>query len=47
MRATPGSRPASASAPTKVTAARIGPTVWEDDGPIPTLNNSKTLSATA
>ena len=43
MRATDSSRPASASARTK-RGTRIGPTVCELDGPIPTLNRSKTLT---
>ncbi len=33
----------SASRPTNLSAARIGPTVCELDGPIPTLKSSKTL----
>src|SRR5205814_2253145 len=36
----------SASAWVNIRAARIGPTVCELDGPIPTLNKSKTLTAT-
>jgi hypothetical protein len=31
--------------PAKRAAARIGPTVCEEDGPIPILNKSKTLTA--
>src|SRR5690606_38921243 len=41
------SRPSWSSRSTKLLAARIGPTVCELDGPMPTLNRSKTLSATA
>ena len=28
----------------KAWAARIGPTVWEEDGPMPMLNRSTTLT---
>src|SRR5690242_7020966 len=47
MRFTRGSTPLSLRPEAKVRAARIGPTVWELDGPIPTLNISKTLIAMA
>src|SRR5579863_5650232 len=43
MRSTRGSSPAARSASTKAAAARIGPTVWEEDGPMPILNRSKAL----
>jgi hypothetical protein len=41
-----GSMPSSCSPVTKRRAAFMGPTVWELDGPMPTLNRSKTLIAT-
>src|SRR5689334_5375723 len=40
------SNPLPASRDTNACAARIGPTVCELDGPIPTLNRSKTLMVT-
>ena len=33
----------SASSSRKAPAAAIGPIVWDEDGPMPTLNMSKTL----
>ena len=43
--ATRSRRPVSCSRETKRNAARIGPTVCELDGPIPTLNRSNTEMA--
>src|SRR5436190_8574939 len=43
--ATCGIRPSSASPRANIPAAFIGPTVCELDGPMPTLNRSKTLMA--
>ena len=37
--------PEAASPSVNRFAARIGPTVWEDDGPMPMENRSSTLSA--
>src|SRR5581483_7180511 len=42
---TPASRPSSRRPQTNIPAAFIGPTVCELDGPMPTLNRSKTLIA--
>src|SRR3954466_6974070 len=42
MVATSVRRPLSSSARAKSIAARIGPTVWELEGPIPILKRSKT-----
>jgi hypothetical protein len=39
------SRPRSLTSSTKRAAARIGPTVWELDGPMPIENRSNTLIA--
>ncbi|MNO96596.1 hypothetical protein D3C76_882720 [compost metagenome] len=44
-RVTWASSPCSRKAWAKVAAARIGPTVWELDGPMPILKRSKTLIA--
>src|SRR6185312_2469963 len=41
--ATFSTSPESASPLAKAPAAFIGPTVWDDDGPMPILNSSKTL----
>ena len=41
-----GSRSSRTNAVTKRLAARIGPTVWELDGPMPMLKRSKTLTGT-
>jgi hypothetical protein len=38
-------RPSSRRPRANIPAAFIGPTVWELDGPMPTLNKSKTLIA--
>ena len=43
---TDSSKPSSARAAANVRAARIGPTVCDDDGPIPIENRSNTLMAT-
>src|SRR5690349_16600817 len=43
--ATAGMRPSSRRPRANIPAAFIGPTVWELDGPMPTLNKSKTLIA--
>ena len=45
-RVTDSSSPSCARPSAKVRAARIGPTVCDDDGPIPIENRSKTLMAT-
>jgi hypothetical protein len=42
-RAVPSKRPSSRSDDAKRRAARIGPTVWELDGPMPMVKRSKTL----
>ena len=44
-RATFVSSPSSTRSRTNRAAARIGPTVWELDGPIPIENRSKTETA--
>lgn len=44
-RLTEGSRPSPSRRRTKRRAARIGPTVWEEEGPMPTGYRSKSLSA--
>ena len=36
IRRTSWSRPASTNPSANLLAARIGPTVWDDDGPMPT-----------
>ncbi len=47
-RTTSASTPFSSSQRSaKRAAARIGPTVWEEDGPMPILNRSNTLTAMA
>lgn len=40
------SRPSFLRRPTNIRAARIGPTVWELDGPMPMEKRSKTEMAT-
>ena len=45
-RVTSSSTPSASRPIAKVRAARIGPTVCEDDGPIPIENRSNTLMAT-
>lgn len=44
-RARPGRRPVPASSVRKRWAARMGPTVWEDEGPIPMEKRSRALRA--
>lgn len=43
MRAGRAGSAMAASRSTKLAAARIGPTVWDEDGPMPILNSSNTL----
>ena len=45
--ATRSTTPSSASEAANMPAARIGPTVWELDGPMPTLKRSKALIVTS
>src|SRR5215468_21860 len=45
--ATRSATPSATSEPANMPAARIGPTVWELDGPIPILNSSKALMVTS
>ena len=44
MRLTSLARGEPANSETKATPARIGPTVWEEEGPMPTRNRSTTES---
>ena len=46
-RSRPVEPPDSARAIANIRAARMGPTVWELEGPMPILNRSKTLIAMA